>query len=236
MKTKNSLALGLVLLAGAAAASDQSSVGVSPAPKAIQMVGTTDVWYEPTRYPNFANPVADNMACGIHLVNDVSGTYRVPAPPTPLNVLSKTISFSNLGLGSYRKTASIMVSFTLRAEAYQSAPINPWTNNPRLCSPWHGSIDSVFPGGDVVSMLYVNNTKFGRDFSMTFPPLGAGSTTNVSDPTITGSVTLKPSDFGGQFPDSMTFDVRWQNLTVGARAKTPAYMRNMTIFITPVTQ
>lgn len=240
MRAKTALMSAMACLAGTPlVAADQTSVGVSPAPKAVQAVGTTDVFYDPTRWPIFGPSSSDNEACANGLRTSLSGrdkheTHPAAYPPAvPKSILVKTIRFSGLGLGNYRRTANVLVSWTLRAEAYQVI-INPWSNNPRLCHPWHGTITEDFPGGDLVSMLFVNDVQRSGEFSMTFPPLGSGTNTNPSDPTITGSVMLTPATFGGEFPDTLKCEIRWVNRTTGARVKSPANMRNMTLFVTPV--
>jgi hypothetical protein len=213
---------------------------VSPMPRVFQAVGTTDVFYEPTRWPKFGKSSSDNERCADNLRNNLSMKKKSETHPenfsfNPRTIISKTINFKKDVGSAYKKTAKIIVAWTVRVEAYQSI-INPWTNNPRLCHPWHGTIYEDFPGGDVQTSLYVNGKQVGGNANMTFPPLGTGKNVNPSDPTITGSVTLTPQDLGGEFPDELTFEVKWMNDTFGAQVKSPAYMRNMTIFVLPISQ
>jgi hypothetical protein len=67
---------------------------------------------------------------------------------------------------------------------------------------------------------------------MTFPALGSGSNSNPSDPTVTGSVTLTPADFGGTFPSGpIPVAVMWVNQTIGSQIVAPSFMRTMTVFV-----
>lgn len=216
-------------------AAQQGSVGVSPMPKVLQApvsAVNTDVVYDPTRWPMFGAASSDNQTCAAHLKNDLSGQSK--GNYAPQTVMSQALDIGQIAGDAYRTTAKVIVTWTLRVEAYQ-VMINPWTPV-RLCSPWHGTIQEDFPGGEVASMLYVNGKQMGNEATMTFPALGSGSNTNASDPTITGSVALTAADFGGTFPSGpLNVEIRWINRTIGAQVKTPAYMRNMTIFIDPVT-
>jgi hypothetical protein len=236
MTTIAALMLGMAGLAVA----DDGSVGVSPAPKVVQEVGVTDAVYEPTRWPIFGASSSDNEACANGLRTGLSGKYKSEThpedypPAEPRVILAKTLNLSQLGFGPYRGTSKIIVSWTVRAEGYQSI-INPWSNSPRLCHPWHGTIEESFPGGELATVLYVNGAPRSGEFSMTFPTLGKGTNYNPGDPTITGSIVLTPEMFGKEFPETMTCEVRWINRTTGAQVKAPAFMRSMTFFLTPVT-
>ena len=154
-------------------------------------------------------------------------------------ILSEDIDFKkNVGT-AYNKTASIVVTWTVRIEG-DSVSANPAT----ACSPFHGTTSQKFPGGDALTMLYIKDRgQVGRSVSMTFPDFPDRSSYNPypppppppsHDPTTTGSVTLTAKDFGGTIPDKFTLEVRWMNDTYGAEITSPANMRNMTITILPI--
>jgi len=229
-KTIVGLLVAAVLVSGTSLFSETIEVSVSPAPKVINVVGDTAASYAPTTWPEFGASVSDNESCASGL-RAMSGKYK-SGIPTPKVIMSKAVGFEQLGLSRYKTTAKVIVSWTVRIEAAQVF-INPWTSG--LCSPWHGTIEENFPGGEVDTMLYLNGKKVGNTATMTFPSLGKGSNTNISDPTITNSVTLSPSDFAnGQIPAAFELDIRWVNKTIGSSITAPAFMRNMTIFIIPV--
>lgn len=168
-----------------------------------------------------------------------SGKYKnTSVAPAPQPIISTKINFAGLGLSGYRKTARVIVSWTVRIEAYMEV-VSPAT----FCDPWNGKIDEHFTGGEVDTMLYLANKQIGNSATMTFPALGVvtGESYNPppppepSDPTITNSVTINPIDLpGGEFPESFDLNVMWVNKTIGSTVKAPAFMRNMTIFILPI--
>ena len=235
MKTIMALVFAMSLAGNLAAEKGgNGSVAVSPPPKVIQAVSKADFNYEPTRWPMFTGDSSDNHGCAENLRINYSGKLKNGTAPQR-SILNASVNF-NKDIGeAYKKTAKIIVTWTVRVEAYTQA-INLWTNNPRLCHPWHGTSYQSFPGGDVTTALYANGVKQGSDIAMTFPALGSGSNYNASDPTITGSVTLTPASFGGDFPKDIQLDIRLANDTVGSSVKVPAYMSTMTAFVLPITQ
>jgi hypothetical protein len=116
-----------------------------------------------------------------------------------------------------------------------------------------------FPGGfQVRTRLFVKPTfgtagPKGGEFSVSMPATEPLTTTKViritgtkqpdpppqsfrgnsCDPTVTGSVVLQPSDFGGRFPDMVTLTVQWLNDTPQT-VFSPAKSRQMTVTIVPL--
>lgn len=295
----------LLLLAAVPVSAQEGSVAVSPLPKTFQVVGNTDALYPPTRWPIFVNSQSDNNACHDKLETLCSGRRKDDATNSPLchpecfnkfkpvSIISTTVDFDKEMGRTFSKTAKMVVTWTVRMEAYKEN-INPWwpwgdkpdnaawgtikwpgtilpicaypSKSPvngdvrpkQLCGDgfvqhlalvgrtwtdsagagrmWHGDSQQNFPGGDARTWLYLNGKQVGRVAEMTFPSLGSGANLNISDPTITGSVTVSAADFGGEFPNRFNLDVMWENDTVGAMIKSPAGMRNMTVLLMPVGQ
>ena len=197
----------------------QAEVSVSPTPVTISVTGNTDASYGVTTWPIFGHSASNNEACA-NSVRAMSGKLKHTTHPRggsypeaePQTIISKTIDIPALGLGNYKKSAAITVSWTVRIEAEKKV-VEVW---PELCSPWKGTMDETFPGGDVDTMLYVNDKKAGNTAIMTFPSLGSGQST-VSDPTLTNSVTLRAADFAkGELPDKIKLEIKWMNKTIGA--------------------
>ncbi|MBI3298158.1 MAG: hypothetical protein HYZ75_08345 [Elusimicrobia bacterium] len=222
-----------LLYTGTPAAAQQSAANASPTPVSLNVQGVGLATYGVTTYPKFGASTSDNEACANGLRQNVSGTF-LDGEPEPRAILAKKVGFSSLGLKAYNKTAKVIISWTARIEAQKGPVVNPWTNRPRLCHPWHGTIESIFPGGDVELRLYVDGVPVGRNAVMTFPAMGTGSSVNISDPTITSSVTLSAADFKAKrIPDSFQVELRWVNRTIGSSISSEADFRSMTILIVP---
>ena len=240
MKTLLALVVALAFAGNLAAEKGgNGSVAVSPPPKVIQAVSKADFNYEPTRWPIFTSFQTDNPSCANKLKAwsglKLSDT-GYSAAKSARSILNAKINFKQDIGDAYKKTAKVIVTWTVRVEAY-TVIINPWSSPyGRLCSPWHGTSNESFPGGDITTSLSANGVKKGADVAMTFPALGGGSNSNPSDPTITGSVTLTPADFGGEFPQVIQLDVNLLNDTIGSSVKVPAYMSTLTAFVLSITQ
>ena len=143
----------------------------------------------------------------------------------------------------YRKTTKILFTWTVRLEGYNE-PLAVW---PFICDPHHGTSYQEFPPGSLKTQLYVKGTKYQSPFDdgyaqvgqiaeMTVPSSGKGTTfSNSSDPTITGSYALLPSDFvGGRIPLEVVFEIRWYNET-SMKLKSPGKQRNVIATVFPVT-
>lgn len=140
-------------------------------------------------------------------------------------LLSKTIDFGRLGLDRYRSTMRVVITWTVRKIA-QPVVINPWRGvysnhhnawyvreNGFLCHPWHGDIWYRSDEANAYTALFVEGEMRGSA-AMTIPAMGEVRVRNPADPTITGSVTLKPEDFtNGEFPSLLDLQVWGYNDT-----------------------
>lgn len=215
------------------------------APSVISVSATDVKEMGPTRWPIFTKASSDNQSCFKKLKKNYSGKRRKgksyvgtrdPYAPTASDystqLVEKTIKLSDLGLEDYRSTMRVFVTWTTRLVA-EPVRINPWggPNNKRLCHPWHGVSYHRSDPNNAYTALFVNGSKKGETATMTIPGTDEIKTSNPSDPTITGSVTLLPEDFGGIFPEELTFKVKAYNDT-SMKAKTEGE-RNLVINIMP---
>jgi len=162
----------------------------------------------------------------------------------------------NFAIGdSYRKTAKILVTWTVRLEGTSIM----YSVNPEFGLNWYGTVTEYFPKGMVKTALYINGKKMGTEVALEIPSTGTqtvtevppssggdeggGATGNPSgmfggmDPTLVGTYVLKASDFpGGVFPASIDLiEIRWKNETA-MDIVSPAGMRNLIINMLPVTK
>ena len=240
----------------------------------------TEAIIDRCRYPRFEySPENDHPACERLLRKDVSLT---PIPVVIDNVVYSQscpsawqavngLTQSVIVPPEYRKTASLMVTWTIRVEGLSPVihigpPDHIYDGTTEICGYWHGTSIQSFPGGKVQTRLMVNGTQMPVDFtaSLTLPDGGGSQTVQsptcgngildpgedcdltspsklcppyadgtpgpacnmmscscksvtppIVDPTITGSVVLKPTDFSeGKFPDgAMQLGVQWNNDT-----------------------
>lgn len=222
------------------AAEQKAQMPFTPGPQILQIIGETDAYLAPARYPKFYQYESDNPACGDYLKNELS--------------LSPICTISKYGKGpaagacqgfvpvpdllkndfvippSYRKTSNLLIAWTVRVEGYKVGPYIIW---PSLCSMWHGTSYQSFPGGDLRTRLYINGVQKCQDAIMTLPDSGVTATFQPSDPTHTGSCLITPQDFGGEFPEKINIEIRWQNDTC-MQIKSPAKMRNLIITAMPI--
>ncbi len=129
----------------------------------------------------------------------------------------------------YRRTANILVTWVVRVEGYTEA-LELWTT---LCHPWHGVTKQEFPAADVKTRLTVNGKQYGEAFSLTIPYGGAVLSSQPHDPTVNGSVLLKPADFNGELPKTMNFKIQWLNES-SMKIVSPANQRSLIITLIPV--
>jgi len=87
-----------------------------------------------------------------------------------------------------------------------------------------GISDKVVKGPFALSMPEGNDRTYTKIVTITI--IG-------TDPTLTGTVILEPSDFGGKFPAKITMQVQWINDTP-LTVYTPADSRQMTVTIVPL--
>ncbi len=149
----------------------------------------------------------------------------------------------------YRNITKMLFTWTVRVEGYKRL-LMVW---PFLCRGHHGTSYQEFPEGQLKTRLYVrsnvvdnglkNNDDIDQDgyvpvgliAEMTVPSAGRDKIGNISDPTITGSYVLLPTDFErNKIPSQVDFQVRWYNET-SMRIKSPANQRNTVVTVFPVT-
>jgi len=159
----------------------------------------------------------------------------------------------------YEESAKALFTWTVRVEG--SIPkdsdhrkggrllsgISVW---PALCHPWHGTSYQDYEGGQVKTQLYIkdasgggaadedNYAAVGEPVEMTVPPTGKSKVaiTTVSDPTLTGSYAVKPSDFvSGALPNKIEYRLKWANHTA-LRIKSPGKQRDLVATVMPLTQ
>lgn len=238
---KKLIILGLVsfFVVTLALGANETKTPITVAPKVLSVVGNSKVTFEPTRWPDFYKSSSDNPVCAEKLRDEISLTQKSGYNGNQYaTILAKVINFSNEGLDQYRKSAKLLISWTVRVEGV-SKIVNPWTAG--LCHPWHGTSYQKFPGGNVMSRLYINGSPdkpsdrepFANIAIMTLPAGTPGVNSNPSDPTHTGSAVVNPKDFGGEFPNKLNIEIKWYNDTC-MKAITPKDMRNLVITVTPI--
>lgn len=238
-------------------------------PQIQQVTGDNDVCLDATRYPNFYSYQSDNPACGEYLKKEYKENTNEGFTLAPLWVKSKYTGtagkkppvaanpgYQNIpGLRmvyrpdeAYRKTANLLVTWTVRIEAYKHCGVN---NNscaaasadycdgdaykiwPDLCDVWHGTTNQSFPGGEVKTALFVNGVQKGTESIMTIPDGGVTSSYQPNDPTHTGSFLLSADSFpDGVLPETIDIAIKWYNDT-SMQLKSPAKMRNLIITVVP---
>lgn len=238
-------------------------------PQIRQATGNDTVCLDATRYPSFYSYQSDNPACGEYLKKDYtaandgfslaplwikskySGT-KAKLPPMSANPGYQNIPGLSINYKpdeAYRKTANLLITWTVRVEAYKHCGAN---NNrcqtastaeycdgdaykiwPDLCDFWHGTSNQSFPGGEVKTALFINGTQKGSETVMTIPDGGVTSSYQPCDPTHTGSFLLSAENFPeGILPASIDISVKWYNDT-SMQIKSPAKMRNLIITVIP---
>ncbi|MFA6281657.1 MAG: hypothetical protein WCY05_04045 [Candidatus Omnitrophota bacterium] len=243
--------------AGIVFAGEKVQMSPDQGPQILQAVGEGDAELAPSRYPEFVNYESDNPTCGEYLkkqfnenavTNDVSQDGMSLAP---LWVKSKyrgdvktkgevkKASYALIpGLSyrynvppAYRKTANLLVTWTVRIEGYKTEPYIIW---PSLCDMWHGTSQQRFPGGEVKTALFINGGQKGQESVMTIPDGGVTTSYQPSDPTHTGSFLLTSASFSdGKFPETINIEVKWYNDTC-MKLLSPKKMRNLVITVVPV--
>ncbi|MCK9573614.1 MAG: hypothetical protein M0R20_04345 [Candidatus Omnitrophica bacterium] len=245
-------------------------------PQIRQVTGDSTVCLDATRYPKFYSYQSDNPTCGEYLKTEYdaqsvtgnqsskgfslaplwlkskySGT-KDKKPPLSVNPGYQEIPGLNINYRpeeAYRKTANLLVTWTVRVEAYKHCGAN---NNrcaststaeycdgdayklwPDLCSVWHGTSNQSFPGGEVKTALFVNGVQKGTESIMTIPDGGVTSSYQPNDPTHTGSFLISADSFPEKvLPESIDISVKWYNDT-SMQIKSPAKMRNLIVTVVP---
>jgi hypothetical protein len=153
------------------------------------------------------------------------------------------LSFSYNVPEAYRKTANLLITWTVRMEGYSNKAGNSDPHRtasgayivwPNLCSGWHGTSNQKFDGGDATTALYINGKQIGAKSVITIPDSGFVTTvTNIMDPTNTGSCLVQAADYGGEFPETLSVEIRWYNDTC-LFLKSPDKMRSVVVTVLPI--
>lgn len=222
---------------------EETTMAVNPAPVTEQVLGETEATLSPAKFPKFSNE-GDNAACKEYL----EAEYPDGLSLAPICTVSELGDGTQVGecqdytlipgmekVGfeipeAYRKTATVLVSWTIRVEGYGTEGYVIW---PQLCSSWHGTSEQSFPKDVVKTRLYVNGILLGQEAVMTIPAGNSVSLTQVKDPTHTGSYLVTPDDFGGELPATLDIQLKWINET-SMNIVSPADMRSMLITLTPI--
>ncbi len=196
------------------------STSVEATPTVVQVTPNGPATVPAARWMQFSNCTGEAACC-----NTLAGYSNQYKSGVPAATAVDGLQLRNVAIDSaVRADGSILITWTLRVEGKDGSPIDPWHN---FCPVWHGSVTETFKGGLVYSQIHVSGatkgyTTFGgstvgggymgKPSSMTVPDGGSGVSSRVSDPTLSGSYLLKPSDFnGGKFPSTITITVYWQN-------------------------
>ncbi len=234
-------------------------------PQTSQVEGTTDAALGPAKYPLFYDYQSNDPTCGEYLKqqfkvqtgdeNDGVADSGMSLAPIYLKSKYSTNGFTGgkqsdyvklPGLETacvipeeYRKTAGILVTWTVRVEGSQPGAYQP---NDNFCAHgWAGTLYQSFPSGEVKTKLFVNTgcgtpyektEPYGQEACMTIPDGGKSSASNPGDPTHTGSYLITPADFNGLLPSTLNIEIRWKNETC-QQIKSPANMRSMIVQIFP---
>lgn len=160
----------------------------------------------------------------------------------------------------YETQGKILFSWTVRVEGFNPEDVDHYTGEmvngiavwPVLCMPWLGTSHQDYSGGQVKTQLYVADlakdkekdeegyAAVGEPVEMTIPApkdkVSVVSHMPPSDPTLTGSFLLKPSDFpDGKLPSVISYKLKWCNHSA-IRISSPAGQRSLTLTLMPVTQ
>ncbi|MBP6919752.1 MAG: hypothetical protein KBC23_02025 [Candidatus Omnitrophica bacterium] len=137
----------------------------------------------------------------------------------------------------YRKTAKILVTWTVRIEGVCPA----WGIGHVICEPWVGTLTFNCPAGDVKTYLKVayksnGETKGGVISAPVVMQMPAGTTGPIQqlDPTLTGTYVITREDFPDkEIPGNLELTILWENFT-SMRVHSPDGMRNMIVNVVPV--
>ena len=257
-------------------AAEETQMPPNMGPQIRQVTGEDTVCLDATRYPSFYSYQSDNPTCGEYLKKEynaaaVSGNQsnegfslaplwlkskysgsKIKAPPVSANPGYQDIPGLSMNYRpdeAYRKTANLLITWTVRVEAYKHCGVN---NNrceasssaeycdgdaykiwPDLCDFWHGTSSQSFPGGEVKTALFINGAQKGSETVMTIPGGGVTSSYQPCDPTHTGSFLLTADNFPeGILPASIDIVIKWYNDT-SMQVKSPAKDRNLIITVVP---
>ncbi|MDD2702438.1 MAG: hypothetical protein PHC33_00275 [Candidatus Omnitrophica bacterium] len=235
-------------------------------PQTTQVEGDTDATLGPAKYPLFYDYQSNDPTCGDYLKqqfkvqtgDEDDGIADSGMSLAPIYLKSKYSTNGYTGgekadyvklpglemkgfviPDEYRKTAGILITWTVRVEGFQPAAYQP---NDNFCAHgWSGTLYQSFPAGEVRTSLFVTSgcgtdyeksEPYGPEACMTIPDGGKSSASNPGDPTHTGSYLITPADFDGLLPSTLDFEIRWKNETC-QQIKSPANMRSMIVTLMP---
>ncbi len=251
------VSLILFSVAGITFAQEKAQMAPDKGPQILQAVGEKSAELGPSRYPEFSGYQSDNPTCGEYLkkkfnesaiIGDVSqegmslaplwvkSKYRrdanAPAAGKKAEyVLVPGLTYTYDVPAAYRKTANLLITWTVRVEGYKTDPYMIW---PNLCNVWHGTSLQHFSGGEAKTALFVNGEQKGEEIIMTIPDGGVTSSYQPSDPTHTGSFLLTAESFAnGELPETVKIEIKWYNDTC-MKLVSPAGMRNLIITVVPI--
>lgn len=257
MKVLVGVLLILLAITSVSFAEEKVQMAMDKGPQILQAVGENQAELSPSRYPEFISYESDNPVCGEYLkkqfnesavTNGISqeglslaplwvkskysGTPDVPAAGQKTDyTLVPGLTYTYNVPAAYRKTANLLVTWTVRIEGYRTEPYMLW---PNLCNLWHGTSQQRFPGGEAKTTLFVNGEQKGQESIMTIPDGGTTSSYQPSDPTHTGSFLLTAKNFAnGELPEILKIEIKWYNDTC-MKLVSPAKMRNLVITVVPV--
>jgi hypothetical protein len=244
----------MFLTAGFAFAADKTMKANMPA-QATTYKGDSRIDLPAARYPRFeitsdvsggeckgyleAEAPAGLSLAPIHTPSKITGTAAgSEAVFTDIN------GFTDVKVSvpdEYQTSAKIVVSWTMQVLGDKSQVIE---INPMLCGEWYGEANEIFPQGyQVLTQLYADNKVRGEEFRISIPegelrqvrydPPPPPPQRASCEPTLTGTVILQPSDFGGKFPKEISLTVKWKN-DCPLPVYSPADSRQMTVTIIPL--
>lgn len=178
-------------------------------PKVYQVTPNSAASLSASRWMKFSDCAGESSCCSTMAA--LSLQYISGAPQfTAIPGLTYDVPVDK----AFRATGSILITWTLRIEGQAGGIINPWGS---ICSVWHGTVTETFKGGDVYSRAYVDTGSgyqaVGQIAKMTIPDGGGGTSTNVYDPTHSGSFLIKAADIVGGFPATVKVKIYWKNDT-----------------------
>ncbi|MBF0122731.1 MAG: hypothetical protein HQL21_04905 [Candidatus Omnitrophica bacterium] len=153
------------------------------------------------RYPRFEySPENDHPVCEKLLRTHISLTPRPPntACPTAFAHVDGLVQSITVP-PEYRRTASLMVTWTIRVEGLSDVvtimpgEIYDPKKEAYICSWWNGTSIQSFPGGKVQTRLLVNGTQMPTDFTASLTLPDGGGARSIQD-TNCGNGALDPGE------------------------------------------
>lgn len=257
MKGISLTVLVLLLAAACAYAVDTGAVPGAQQPIVKEISGKGTIMLEAALYPEFRPIDVDpRTEPGCQTADSlVFKTLKLQPITTPSPSTGQAVAANTANLGKqatdlkmtltgkeipqgYRKTAKILVTWTVRLEG--ECPV--WGIGHVICEPWIGSLAFYCPEGDVKTYLKVGykikgeagGGIVGTPVVMTIP--GTQTVSRQNDPTLTGTYVITPDDFPGkEIPENLELTILWENFT-SLRINSPDGMRNMIVNVIPLSK